>query len=156
MNIQTKVYFDIMHFYDYKSYTLPDNSKYYSSLSGKNEKAVLVCISGVSDPNEDLVFLKKVIGACGLDAEKDTHILILNTTDPFSFNEWKKTNKVDKLIVFGMPPEQLGLFFQCSVYHPITVNNCTFLFCENIHKIRPNEVAKRNLWNAMKNLFQIA
>ena len=70
----------------------------------------------------------------------------------------KKSQKISHAFFFGMQPKQVGLNGAIPLYHPIQLNNITFIFADELSAIytERQEGGKKMsgaLWNVLKSLF---
>ncbi len=140
-------------FLDYQIFPTPELGEFSTQLEGANARQVLVgFFDEQSVERED--YLKKIIGAAKLNLLEDCLILrgSLETQFP-SFIQIKNAHAVQKAVLFGIKPSDLGLNLEIPPYQPIVFNNCTFLFVDKISIIEPSKERRAALWACLQRMF---
>jgi hypothetical protein len=140
-------------FLDYQIFPTPELSKFSAQFEGANTRQVLVgFFDEQSIERED--YLKKIIGAAKLNLLEDCLILrgSLETQFP-SFIQIKNAHPVQKVVLFGIKPSDIGLNLEIPPYQPIVFNNCTFLFVDKISIIEPSKERRAALWACLQRMF---
>jgi len=138
-----------------------ENDKIYKSeakslletVRGEFAKSVLVVVQDESAHPGNLDFLKKILGAAGLDLEKDTLFAVIPESEPALILPVLKAKHPEQVLVFGPPPGQLGLNIQVPFYKPLAFMGVTFLFAENLSAIETDKTRKTNLCQALRQIF---
>jgi hypothetical protein len=142
-----------------KTDNLPDGSFFdFDIYTGVNDAemplceeiksiAVLVCNASESD----LVFLSKILAAVKLDFDKD--ILLINSSSLPVFNQFRALPSIDKLLVFGILPADIGLHIMAKPYNLINFNNYSLLFVHALKDISEDVNKKKLLWQQLQVLF---
>lgn len=142
-------------FLDYQIFPTPELSKFSAQLEGENERQVLVgFFDEQSVERED--YLKKIIGAAKLNLLEDCLILrgSLETKFP-SFVQMQNAHSIQKAVLFGIKPSDIGLNLEIPPYQPIVFNNCTFLFVDKISIIEPSKERRAALWACLQRMFLV-
>lgn len=98
--------------------------------------------AGYSDPAREVNFI-----ACPSGAALDLATLLL-----------RQSKKTERIIIFGIEPRTLGLHFQLAAYHPVRVNDRTYLLADDPLTIRDEKTGGKTqkaaaLWRAVKAAF---
>lgn len=125
-----------------------------SLLSGaKGDFAKRVLVLTTAEGNNPLLhaFLEKVLGAVGLDLQKDTLRVDIDPTQiPASAIGLLKAKRPEHVIVFGLTPKQLGFNIQVPFYQPFEWQQSVFLWAEALDVLEPDRTKKTQLWQALK------
>lgn len=100
-------------------------------------------------------FLEKLIGAAGLNLSNDTLLVALQNSEQTSIASLLKSKQPDQVLVFGIRPEQMGMYLSIEKYHPVFFSNTQFLFADSLAMLEPDKNLKMKMWTAMKTLFNI-
>lgn len=98
-------------------------------------------------------FLAKVLAAVQLNFEKDTLFAEIPASEPFNFSTDLKHKQPEYVLVFGLPPAQLGLTIEMSLYRPVLFYGATWLFADALSVLEPDKNRKGQLWSALKQMF---
>jgi len=120
---------------------------------GEYTKRVLVVMQEEPAYPGNLEFVKKILGAAGLDLEKDTLFAPVVMSESALVLPALKTKHPDQVLVFGLVPAQLGLNIQASFYKPVSFLGTTFLFAEKLSVIESDKSRKTGLWQALRQIF---
>ena len=142
-------------FLDYSVIALQDVDDVIKTCTGSNQKKLLVVYNSNETKAESIEFLKKILAAAKFDIKDD--ILLLGTTskEGFSFTSMRTKMAFDNLLVFGFPPNYLGLNIDITSYQPTHFNDCGFLFADDLGMLESDKQLKGALWMGMKELFGI-
>ena len=139
---------------DYKVFVIPELSEISAMLSGENQKHILIGFTDENNPEMD-AFLDKILTAAKLHIPTDCLLLKRLGDEALpSFSQIFNKNTIDKAVLFGILPKDLGLKITPPQYLPIEFNNCTFLFIDNLSKINNSPELKRDLWSCLKEIFK--
>jgi hypothetical protein len=105
----------------------------------------------VSSNNRD--FITKVLAAANLNLEKDTLFAEIPASEPVNFSSDWHHKQPDHILVFGLPPAQLGLAIEAASYKPIAFYGATWLFADPLSMLEPDKNKKGLLWSALKQMF---
>ncbi len=142
------------HVFDFSIFPLLEPKNAQERIVGRNHQKLMVVYTIESDPNEDLSFLKKVLSAVNIDLEKQVQLLGLTNLERLSCSNIPSFQSVEKLIVFGKSPLDLGIRVNANPYQSINLDNRVFLFSESLAKVAADKGKKGLLWNALKLVFQ--
>ena len=133
-------------FFDFEIYS---GLNYAENPHCEEQKSIAVLMKNASEA--DLLFLSKILAAVKLDIDKD--ILLINSSSLPAFNQFKKVPSIDKLLVFGILPAEIGLHFKVKPYSLIDFNNFSFLFVHALKDISEDVNKKKMLWQQLQVLF---
>lgn len=139
---------------DYKVFVVPEFNEISSKLSGENQKHILVGFIDENNPALDAL-LERILTAVKLNIQKDclTVKRLENEMLP-SFSQLIQENTIAKVVLFGISSKDLGLNITPPQYIPLEFNNRTFLFADMLSKINAAENLKKNLWDALRDMFK--
>ena len=139
---------------DYKVFVIPEFSEISAMLSGENQKHILIGFTDENNPEMD-VFLDKIMTAASLHIPTDCLLLKRLKGEALpSFSQIQNKNTINKAVLFGISPKDLGLKITPPQYFPTEFNNCTFLFIDNLSKINTSPQLKKDLWSCLKEMFK--
>jgi hypothetical protein len=140
-------------FLDYQIFPTPELSEFSAQLAGANAGQVLVgFFDEQSVERED--YLKKIMSAAKLNLLEDCLILRGSHETKFpSFIDMQHAHSVQKAIIFGIKPSDLGLNLEIPPYQPIVFNKCVFLFVDKISVIEPSKERRAALWACLQKIF---
>jgi hypothetical protein len=140
-------------FLDYQIFLTPELSEFSAQLAGANARQVLVgFFDEQSDEREE--YLKKIMGAAKLNLLEDCLILrgSLDTKFP-SFAHIQAAHPIQKVVLFGINPLDLGLNLTMPLYQPIVFAQTTFLFVDKLSTIEASKERRAALWACLQRLF---
>lgn len=124
-----------------------------SSLAeGDFAKNILVMV--LSEPNSpgNKAFIAKVLSAANLDLAADTCFAEVPAGTPVNcFAGLPERPKF--ILVFGLPPAQVGLFAAVQPYQPLHFHGANWVFADALSILEPDRDKKGKLWNILKTLF---
>ena len=138
-------------FLDFKIIAITDTKVIIDQCNGNAQNGIFICYPITDEPMVD--FLAKILSAVKLDLNKDVLVLSKTTDNNFSFSGFAKELGIQKAIFFGTAPQTIGLQINCPKYKPFELNDCLFLFGDELTKISANQQLKKLLWNALKEVF---
>ena len=139
---------------DYKVFVIPELSEISAMLSGKNQKHILIGFTDKNNPEMD-AFLDKIMTAATLHIPTDCLLLKRLGDEALpSFSQMQNKNTINKAVLFGISPKDLGLKITPPQYSLIDFNHCTFLFVDNLSKINTSPELKKDLWLCLKEMFK--
>ncbi|MBV6438594.1 MAG: hypothetical protein EPGJADBJ_00218 [Saprospiraceae bacterium] len=98
-------------------------------------------------------FLTKVLSAAHLNLEKDTLFAEIPAALPVHFSTDLKRRRPEQVLIFGLPPAQLGLSIETPLYRPVHFYGVTWLFADALSVLEPDKNRKGQLWSALKQMF---
>lgn len=142
-----------MSLYEFQKYALESKEITSKRLKGSNQKALLVVLK--TDEKSLIPFLQKILQAIKMDWEKDILVLEIDSNTNLKLSEIWDSHKINQVLVFGIPPKQLGLNINIKAYEPLNWTNRQLLFSHDLTYLNdPKHAAyKKTLWNALKSLF---
>jgi hypothetical protein len=66
----------------------------------------------------------------------------------------RKKIPFSKAMIFGLSPQQLGLFKKISTFQPTNTGGVQWLFAPELSKIMADKRLKGALWEGMKEVFK--
>jgi hypothetical protein len=141
------------NFLDYQIFSTLELHEFSAQLTGANARQVLVgFFDEQSTERED--YLKKIMGAAKLNLPEDCLILrgSLETKFP-SFANIQNAYPIQKAVLFGIKPRDLGLNLEIPIYQPITFAQTTFLFVDKLSMIESSKERRAALWVCLQRLF---
>lgn len=136
---------------DFKIFHKLEASKIIEHCSGNNEKGIFLLYP--EKEAAQLPFLQKILAAAKLMLEKDVLLLAGTPSTTFSLSDFREVQQIHQVIVFGYPPQQIGLQIQIPKYQAHLINGCEYLFVDNLEQIATNDGLKRQLWGALQGMF---
>lgn len=143
----------IHHFLTDPIFVTPEPESILEDTQGENHKKVLVVCQDTEANPELLGLLKKILGAVQLDIDKDITLLRAKKGTSYSFIGARTKIAFERMLVFGLPPTQLGLNIQTQTYAIITIENCQLLFSDALTLIASDKRLKAALWSNLQLLF---
>lgn len=98
-------------------------------------------------------FLEKVLAAAQLDLTRDTLLAEIPGGEPRAIAPDLQEHKPAYLLIFGLPPSQLGLAIEPQPYQPLNFLGYTWLFADKLSAIEVDKAKKTQLWTALKQMF---
>ena len=138
-------------FFDFKIITVSDPKNIIDQCSGNAQKGIFICYPTTDESMAN--FLTKILSAVKLNLKADVLILTKTPDNDFSFSPLAKELGIQKAIFFGQSPQTVGLQINCPKYQPFQLNDCLFLFADDLASISANQQLKKLLWNALKEIF---
>ena len=129
----------------------PEN--FLAECRGANNSLVCIGIESESEPEQRIVFLKKILAALQLELDRDTVYCSLDPTAKGSFFQLLKKKGIEKMVVFGLSPRHFGLGFSAQLYEPLGFYGCKFVFSEKLSVVEADQARKAKLWTALKAIF---
>ncbi len=142
------------HVFDFSIFPILEPQSIQQRIVGRNHQKLMVVYTIESNPNEDLSFLKKIMSAVKIDLENDVQLLGLTNLERLSCSNISSFKSVEKLVVFGKSPLDLGIRIKTTPYQSISLDEKVFLFSESLAKVAADKGKKGLLWNALKVVFQ--
>lgn len=131
---------------------IPQRSALETSAGGY---AKMVWVLALAEPESagNRAFLSKILAAANLDLEKDTLFTEIPERQPLSFINDIKRKQPLRVLVFGLPPAQLGLTIEAPLYQPTIFYGVNWLFADALSVLEPDKSKKSRLWSALKQIF---
>ena len=142
-------------FLDFKLFPLAEPKILLQQCIGQNQKGILVVIFEDDRRTELLPFLGSILKAIHCDLNSDAMVLTITNKTVFSLTQFCSQAEIEarNIIFFGQHPKQVGLVVQTKKYHPLTIDQKTILFADDLAKIHDNLPLKKSLWICLKNIF---
>ena len=120
---------------------------------GRFAKGIWILAVAEPEQTDNTDFLKKVLAAAQLDLERDTLFAEIPAEEPMDMAACLRMKPAEKVLVFGIPPEQLGLHIQAPAFQPFAFYGTTWLFADALSVLAPDKTKKGLLWTALKSMF---
>jgi len=124
-----------------------------SLAEGQFARRILVLALEESAALGNRDFLTKILAAAQLDLNRDCLFDQIPSGEPFSTPRFIREKHPAQVLVFGLPPAQLGLTAQIPLYQTIEFYNTQWLFADALSVLEPDKTKKGLLWTALKALF---
>lgn len=129
-----------------------DKTAFQGASGGFARKVgVLMLEEAMAAANRD--FLEKVLQAAQLNLANDTLLAEIPAGESRLIAPDLQAKKPAQLLIFGIPPAQLGLSIEISQYHPTPFLGCTWLFADNLSTLAADVTKKKQLWSALQQMF---
>lgn len=138
---------------------LPVNDGSLPRLEGENARDVLLLFPKDDDPAL-IIFLERVMRAVSADLHKDTYFAGIEQGFEPSFVELSRAIAFDKLLLFGIQAEAIGLHLEHQQYQPIDFMGKTILEFDTPRFLSDERAAggtkkSRLLWAELKKIFSV-
>lgn len=125
----------------------------WDSRQGQNAGHTLV-LTLPSDIPEHLMLLKKIMGAIGLDFDKDIHFMTVTDEHTIRLLSEPELNDYQYLLVFGISPEAMGLPARNANLPQIYVyENIQCIVASGLGTLSESPEQKKALWSVLKHAF---
>ena len=139
-------------FLDDLLFIAPENDL-LQSAQGNFARQLIVCVLHEPDFPQNKDFLEKILTAAKLNMAQDALYVEIAGTEAFSLLLAIQKRHARQVLVFGVPPKQLGLSIQVPLYQPFEFYGADFLFAEKLSLLEPDRDRKGRLWAALKAMF---
>ena len=122
---------------------------------GKNSKHVIIVVSNNEAaflPDDELNFLLDILSACSLNMD-DVGIVNLKKSKAFSYHQLIEDLKAEKILLFGIKPENIDLPLSFPQYQLQQYNQQVYLAAPALLNLQSDKEEKRKLWNCLKQIF---
>lgn len=102
---------------------------------------------------EEQELMQKIVKAAGFNLTNAVAIELV-PKDKLKFGVLQQKLGFQKLISFGILPEQLGLNINCPFYHPIVLGEVELLISEKLLNLKEKD-KKNLLWQSLKLMFNL-
>ena len=122
---------------------------------GDNQKRIAVLVSSPETiylPEEELNFLLGILSACKLSMA-DIALINISKSPLQSYAEIAGQLKAEKVFLFGVEPEALGMPLQFPHYQLQHFNNQVYLSSVALAQLQADKKEKLTLWNSLKKVF---
>ena len=118
---------------------------------GNNAKGVFLLYK--ESEAEQVPFLTKILAAVQLDMEQNVIVFASTETQTFSLSDIRESHSLTKAIIFGFPPQHIGLQVQFQKYQLYTIGGVQYLFADSLKEIESEKAKKGLLWGALQQMF---
>ena len=127
------------------------------SFLGDNLKKIAIVVNSdeaIYLPDDELNFLLGILTACKLSM---ADIALINTEKNagLSYTIIFEQLKAEKVFLFGMQPNALGLPLEFPHYQIQQFNNQVYLSSVSLQNLQADKAEKLKLWNCLKKIFSI-
>lgn len=132
-------------------FVIPENEAQKKFLAGEGHKGLLIVVDTKNFDVQEEETLRKLVGAIGFDYIRDIYL-------------WKWSRELDcsiglmgksynDLLMFGVTPEQVGLFVDYKAYTVHLLEQSRLLVSDSIRDINSQPAKKQVLWSMLKKMF---
>lgn len=145
--------------YDLNTDTQVTNTASSTSILflGDNLKKIAILISSeeaIYMPDEELNFLLGILTACKLSMA-DVALINIAKNAGLTYAAIAEQLKAEKVFLFGLQPEFIGLPLAFPHYQIQEFNNQVYLSSVNLQNLQDDKAEKLKLWNCLKKIFSI-
>lgn len=146
------------HFIDFPIFQTPEYNTCSESCRGENQRNTLILFAAGEDTDELNAFLAKILAAVKLDLQKDVLLLPLPEDEPLHASSIVRKEKIETVIIFGLPGERLGIHLAIPLYQPVAAGSAQWLLAHSLTDIyaERQQGGKQKagaLWRALQSLF---
>lgn len=135
-------------FYNFEIYSYFVDSGWMKTPIQQQTTVVVVQEANASN----LALLEKILGAVKQNLKEDC--LVIQQKEAVAFKHILQMVSVERLLVFGWTPIDLGLHLSIRPYQPVTFAGIQLLFSPNLAVIAANKnKEKQQLWTQLQILF---
>ena len=152
-NMYSKSLFDLKQDKPDLALSQPGTISYF----GNNQKKIVIIVMSPESiylPDEDLKFLLGILSACKLSME-DIALINLAKNSFLLYKDVTEQLIAEKIFLFGVNPELLGLPLQFPHYQIQQFNNQVYLSSAPLTELQNDKAEKTKLWNCLKKIFSI-
>lgn len=134
-----------------KSITVPDPKEL--TFLGGNKRQILILVNHPDVPylpDGELTFLTNILSACKLGIA-DVAIVNLQKTDKGQLSDLPSRD----IILFGLTPPDIDLPINFPPFRLQQFNSRTYLYALTLTEVERDKALKMQLWNSLKNLFNV-
>ncbi len=127
------------------------------SFLGDNLKRIGVVVSSdeaIYLPDDELNFLMGILSACKLSMA-DVALINTEKNAGVSYTAITEQLKAEKIFLFGLQPNVLGLPLAFPHYQIQQFNNQVYLSSVGLQNLQADKAEKLKLWNCLKKIFSI-
>jgi hypothetical protein len=133
-------------------YLAPEQSV-LEGAEGSFARKALILVQAEPEFAGNRDFLTKVLSAVQLDLERDALLATATPGTALRLMPDLRKNQTEYVLVFGIPPAQLGLNIETSLYRTVFFYGIHWLFADKLSALEPDRAKKGLLWTALKQLF---
>jgi hypothetical protein len=132
-------------------FIIPENEVQKKYLAGAGHKGLLIVVDEKNFDVQEEETLRKLVGAIGFDYARDIYLWKWSRELECSIGLMDKEYK--DLLMFGVTPEQVGLFVDYKAYTVHVFEQCRVLVSDGIRDINSQPARKQVLWSMLKKMF---
>lgn len=143
-------------FFDFKLFKLPKASTEPSLLQGQARRGLLIIFEAPEEEaSKQIDFLAKILQAIKLDLNQDTLFINRNQGESFQMVKMLEERAIQQVLLFGIPPQDLGIRFALPPYHNIPHRGVHYLWADALPAIFAERQAggkamSAKLWKAIQ------
>jgi hypothetical protein len=111
-----------------------------------------VCLDESDFGPEQQEFLLKILSALGIKSLDEIGIITIKSGANISLS--RHLAKAQKVVVFGLQPQQIGFHIRIGKYQPFPLNGVKCLMADSLTEIAEKQSLKRDLWSAIQIIFK--
>ena len=134
-------------------FILPESDPLHLA-EGLFAKRVLIVVREEPQAPGNKDFLGKILAAANLSLANDTRLIALPENQTIAISRVLRQQQAEQVLVFGVPPAQLGLRIAAPFYTPLHFYGRDWLFSEPLSLLEPDKAKKGLLWTGLKQLFK--
>lgn len=136
-----------LDFYNFEIYNLKEpNAK---ANKNRTNKPVVVLLQNLK--KEEIIFLRKIFQAVGLDLDKE--VSILEYPQYTSYKEIAAEFELQKLVIFGLEPREIGLNLNVKLHQLVEFQEAKILFSYTLDTIANTLAVKKQFWAQLQMMF---
>ena len=120
---------------------------------GKNQREILFVSNNADEQSKK--FLQKIV-ELGLKFSFDEIFFYYFPEQKHSFRELYDASKPKYIFCFGLKPSDLKMNIEVMPNVPFHFHDCEILFTVSASELERNEQTKKNFWQAMKKMLNLA
>lgn len=143
----------------FKSVIAPDPGPSGLNKTGTADAGIGIIIPDGDASPEGMQMLANMMAALKFDLNKDTCIVICpNGPQSIHLPALIRSSRIKVLLLFGIPPETVGIRFPLTLHNAIRHQETVFLLTHSItelleEKARDGKAMRGALWNCLKQIF---
>jgi hypothetical protein len=152
----TKSIIDQLNREGFFSFKIISPPEIHDLAAGKEKIAAgstLILCSNDQGQSQQTAFLEKILQAVQVELGKQAFLIRLTASEKISSSSYLEVPAISKILVFGLPPEQIGLQIEVTPYELFHFCDRQMLFADSLADISSKKSLKRLLWEALKVLF---
>ena len=143
---------------DFDLYAKPERLFKATDLSGLGQAGIFIVYDPGQASNNNLDYLKKILGAAKIELENDTYFVALSHEEELQLDKRQFPTEIKYILMFGVQPKQLSLNFILPPYQVKVYQGETYLVVDALGLIQEERQAGNNkkaaaLWLALKQMF---
>jgi len=138
--------------FEYQYYNLSESEFPIDRCIGNNARRALV-LAEQKDFQEHSALLKKILRAVNLDFEHDVSFLSMQKDEMLNLLNTTHVTEYNHVLLFGIAPSQIGFKMKPGL-DLLKLEALTIIVSATLDSISKDALAKRKLWELLKNVFK--